>query len=50
MGSVSESSKHCSGGLKGKHSTRYNSLIINGHIDVAEVNEDEEWDIDPFYL
>ena len=36
------------GVLKGTDSTRYNSLIINGHIDVAEVNEDEEWDIDPF--
>ncbi|WP_273130768.1 acetylornithine deacetylase [Bacillus weihaiensis] len=36
------------GVLKGKSSTEYNSLIVNGHIDVAEVSEDEEWEVDPF--
>ena len=36
------------GVLKGSASTTHKSLIINGHIDVAEVNEDEEWEIDPF--
>lgn len=36
------------GVLKGVESEGYNSLIINGHIDVAEVNEEEEWGIDPF--
>ncbi len=33
---------------KGKHSESYNSLIINGHVDVAEVRPDEQWDIPPF--
>lgn len=36
------------GVLKGADSTQYKSLIINGHVDVAEVNEDEEWLSDPF--
>lgn len=36
------------GVLKGTDSTSYQSLIINGHIDVAEVREDEAWDSDPF--
>nr|WP_174521899.1 acetylornithine deacetylase [Halalkalibacter krulwichiae] len=36
------------GTLKGNQSNEYNSLIINGHIDVAEVNEDEEWETNPF--
>ncbi|RXI95563.1 acetylornithine deacetylase [Anaerobacillus alkaliphilus] len=36
------------GTLKGKASDYYKSLIVNGHIDVAEVNEDEEWEKDPF--
>jgi acetylornithine deacetylase/succinyl-diaminopimelate desuccinylase family protein len=36
------------GVLKGSASSNYNSLIINGHIDVAEVSDNEEWDIDPF--
>lgn len=33
---------------KGVSSEQYKSLIINGHIDVAEVNEDEDWELDPF--
>lgn len=36
------------GVLKGKEADTFNSLIINGHIDVAEVSEDEEWEVDPF--
>lgn len=36
------------GVLKGADSEHYKSLIINGHIDVAEINEDEEWLSDPF--
>lgn len=35
------------GVLKGTDSELYQSLILNGHIDVAEVNE-EDWDSDPF--
>lgn len=34
--------------LKGMQSSDFNSLIINGHIDVAEVNKNEEWLTDPF--
>lgn len=34
--------------LPGNESGTYKSLIINGHIDVAEVSEDENWDTDPF--
>jgi len=33
---------------KGKQSSSYKSLIINGHIDVAEVHEDEKWETNPF--
>ncbi|MGG3890872.1 acetylornithine deacetylase [Metabacillus fastidiosus] len=36
------------GVLKGIDSSIHKSLIINGHIDVAEVSEDEDWDVDPF--
>lgn len=36
------------GKWRGTNSEKYQSLIINGHIDVAEVNENEEWEIDPF--
>ncbi|WP_071394951.1 acetylornithine deacetylase [Bacillus tuaregi] len=36
------------GVLKGSESDYFQSLIINGHIDVAEINEDEEWVLDPF--
>lgn len=36
------------GVLKGVDSERYKSLIINGHMDVAEISEDEEWITDPF--
>lgn len=37
------------GVLKGALSLHYQSLIINGHIDVAEVSEaDEPWEQDPF--
>ncbi|GAA0430438.1 acetylornithine deacetylase [Lentibacillus halophilus] len=33
---------------KGTHSDSHRSLIVNGHVDVAEVNEDEAWVSDPF--
>ncbi|MGG3450411.1 acetylornithine deacetylase [Domibacillus aminovorans] len=36
------------GTLKGTDSENYQSLIINGHIDVAEVSPDEKWETDPF--
>jgi acetylornithine deacetylase len=36
------------GVLKGEESEKYKSLIVNGHIDVAEVSEEEEWGQDPF--
>ncbi len=36
------------GVLKGTESDHYKSLIVNGHIDVAEVSEDENWEEDPF--
>lgn len=36
------------GVLSGTYSSQFKSLIINGHVDVAEVNEDEEWLSDPF--
>ncbi|KMY56058.1 acetylornithine deacetylase [Bacillus sp. FJAT-27231] len=36
------------GKWRGTDSETFQSLIINGHIDVAEVQEDEEWEIDPF--
>nr|WP_305034061.1 acetylornithine deacetylase [Ammoniphilus sp. YIM 78166] len=36
------------GVLKGTEPDRYKSLIINGHVDVAEVNVDEAWEVDPF--
>lgn len=36
------------GVLKGTKSAEYKSLIINGHMDVAEVSPEEEWTVDPF--
>lgn len=36
------------GTKKGEMSNSYQSLIINGHIDVAEVRPGEAWDHDPF--
>lgn len=36
------------GTLTGSSPDNYNSLIINGHIDVAEVQADENWKSDPF--
>jgi acetylornithine deacetylase/succinyl-diaminopimelate desuccinylase family protein len=36
------------GKLKGQASEQYKSLIVNGHIDVAEVSEDEPWEQEPF--
>lgn len=36
------------GVLKGNESDLHKSLIVNGHIDVAEISEDEEWETDPF--
>ncbi|MCL6570992.1 MAG: acetylornithine deacetylase [Bacillus sp. (in: Bacteria)] len=34
--------------LKGEASEQYNSLIINGHVDVAEVGDDSDWGHSPF--
>ncbi|MEO2075594.1 MAG: acetylornithine deacetylase [Bacillus sp. (in: firmicutes)] len=34
--------------LQGESSEQFNSLIINGHVDVAEVGDDREWDSSPF--
>ncbi|WP_079526221.1 acetylornithine deacetylase [Halobacillus hunanensis] len=36
------------GTLRGAESDCYNSLIINGHIDVAEIDEHENWEAGPF--
>lgn len=36
------------GVLKGASTNQYKSLIVNGHMDVAEVDEDENWNSDPF--
>ncbi|PAQ13044.1 acetylornithine deacetylase [Bacillaceae bacterium SAOS 7] len=36
------------GTLKGRDGEKHKSLIINGHIDVAEVNDDEVWETGPF--
>ncbi|MCS7462278.1 acetylornithine deacetylase [Paenibacillus doosanensis] len=36
------------GVLRGQDPARYKSLIINGHVDVAEVSQGEAWDTDPF--
>lgn len=33
---------------KGRESGKYKSLILNGHVDVAEVREDEDWLTNPF--
>ena len=35
---------------KGTDSARYNSLIMNGHIDVAEVSDIAAWTVPPFEL
>ncbi|KAB8126285.1 acetylornithine deacetylase [Gracilibacillus oryzae] len=35
---------------KGKDNGNYNSLIINGHIDVAEVGDDTNWSVPVFEL
>ncbi|MDP4163197.1 MAG: M20/M25/M40 family metallo-hydrolase, partial [Bacillota bacterium] len=34
--------------LSGQSPQHYNSLIVNGHVDVAEVGDDKEWDSSPF--
>lgn len=34
--------------LPGKSPKAYNSLIVNGHVDVAEVGDDNEWISSPF--
>ncbi|MEK3885468.1 acetylornithine deacetylase [Paenibacillus sp. PL2-23] len=34
----------------GSHSAQYNSLLLNGHIDVAEVGDPSGWKRDPFTL
>ncbi|CRK80876.1 acetylornithine deacetylase [Neobacillus massiliamazoniensis] len=36
------------GVLTGGDSRNFNSLIINGHVDVAEVGDDKEWSFSPF--
>ncbi|WP_040209316.1 acetylornithine deacetylase [Neobacillus jeddahensis] len=36
------------GVLAGEDSTQFKSLIINGHVDVAEVGDDQEWKASPF--
>ncbi|WP_270313719.1 M20/M25/M40 family metallo-hydrolase [Vagococcus fluvialis] len=36
------------GTKKGNHSQTHQSLIINGHIDVAEIQADEKWLTSPF--
>jgi acetylornithine deacetylase/succinyl-diaminopimelate desuccinylase family protein len=36
------------GVLAGEASKQYHSLIINGHVDVAEIGDDREWDSSPF--
>lgn len=33
---------------KGTNPQRYKSLIINGHVDVAEIGDIKEWSFDPF--
>lgn len=34
--------------LRGKSPEHYNSLIINGHVDVAEIGDEQEWMSPPF--
>jgi acetylornithine deacetylase len=34
--------------LKGETSEEFKSLIVNGHVDVAEVGDEKEWDASPF--
>jgi acetylornithine deacetylase len=34
--------------LRGDSSEQFNSLIVNGHVDVAEVGDDKEWLTPPF--
>lgn len=36
------------GTKKGKDSEHFHSLIVNGHIDVAEVRQEEQWKFSPF--
>lgn len=36
------------GVLKGTDPRRFKSLIVNGHVDVAEVSDDENWETGPF--
>ncbi|WP_257349031.1 acetylornithine deacetylase [Pseudalkalibacillus decolorationis] len=36
------------GRLKGTDPDHHNSLIVNGHIDVAEIDENENWEVGPF--
>ena len=43
MGCISERSERC-WGQKGIESETHKSLIINGHMDVAEVSADEAWE------
>ncbi|MGG3470569.1 acetylornithine deacetylase [Neobacillus pocheonensis] len=34
--------------LKGEDANQFHSLIVNGHVDVAEIGDDREWDSSPF--
>ncbi|WP_209123674.1 acetylornithine deacetylase [Alkalihalobacillus sp. BA299] len=45
---VYEGDPNVVGVLSGSNSNEYKSLLINGHIDVASVEEGEQWDQDPF--
>ncbi|QDI92183.1 acetylornithine deacetylase [Salicibibacter halophilus] len=36
------------GSKKGTEPSNFNSLILNGHVDVASVEEDEDWETAPF--
>ncbi|WP_216828157.1 acetylornithine deacetylase [Alkalihalobacterium elongatum] len=45
---VYEGDPNVVGILSGTKPKEYNSLLINGHIDVASIEEGEQWDYDPF--
>ncbi|RQW22856.1 acetylornithine deacetylase [Bacillus sp. C1-1] len=45
---VYEGDPNVVGTLKGTDREAFQSLILNGHVDVAAVEEDEEWDTSPF--
>ncbi|MED4129652.1 acetylornithine deacetylase [Shouchella miscanthi] len=45
---VYEGDPNVVGTLKGTDREAFHSLILNGHVDVAAVEEDEEWEMPPF--